>query len=575
MKKFILSILLLATTIASAQSSYKNSFEAFIYQLSGSWFALDRYMQTCLDDRSQCGLDSKEMRILRRIQEIYPEEVKRTQLIADSATENPGRFNMGGSPRIAVTDSKPFSPIYLNLDLCVDKKTGNFISRKTGIAFLVHELGHHLGIGDTEERVLDKIGEAVARKVDSMAEEINLGSEGAKHLGAYVFNQSKFEDLKNLKDKKLRFPLIKIDTGVRARLMEDVLLQRLVETFRPQCPTATSVQAVYVNNVRWYQTPARGSRDDISILMDMKALCGSSLASAKLVKGYFIYFAPLTELNGQVIMDYVKGNGEVLDSRTFESDGKAQIKSFTTNTQRISPAGVWSGKALIEYKNPVPLKGCAVLFKGSHFIKMPSGEPFSVQAMKCKLRQVSESQFEVEFEEKFTSAVRSSDYTISSVVLIPTQKILPPIFVQPPRRLSVKLSNNSEAPEFVQVKIYDKNMRDLTETGIDKLPRNDELLLAFWIKGYSIEEIINFELRFSGVDRNGKAIHGHDILQDENGLPLHPTSLTRQDGYTLYGIKFKVPFRGVKLFKLDTIQIIDSNFHVIDVEFPKTFEVRY
>jgi hypothetical protein len=568
MKLFCQTIIfLILFTIVEARSSHENSFVAFRAQITDSWKSLDRYMQTCLEDSRHCGLNPEEVSILRKIVNIFPEEVKKTKLISDSGKANPRRFNMGGAPRIAVTDSKPFSPIYFNIDLCIDETTGTIIPRETGISFLVHELGHHLGIGDTEERVLDKIGEAVATKVKSLALQIDLVAEDEQQLGAFVFNQSNFDDLKKKRSRKYRLPHISIHTGLGVENLNDVIIKKLSETYPDICPDEPSVQLIHLNNLRWFKTPGRQSGSDLSMLMNLQALCGRDTKSSTLLKAFFIYYSPLTKKNGQLIMDSRKGGGKVVHT-VYEDEGVAEIKSFNTNTSRISPAGTWRGSALIEYRGEKEFAGCQVFFKGTHFFQNQSGLTFPVATQECHLRKTNSSRFEVNFLEFFSEMTSSGVYAIDSIALIPKYNVLAPIYIQPPRRITVSLSNNSTPPEIVKFKIYDRNMRELNDTGVRDIPQGFQFQFAVWLLGRT-EELLNFEIRFSGIDQRGRLINDHLAIRNWDDKPWQPNM--RYEGATCFLIVWEVPYLGLKDIRFKTIELIDSDLHANSIPFPKTF----
>lgn len=65
-----------------------------------------------------------------------------------------------GSHRLAVTGGELTSPIYLNSDL-IDPKGAAF-SLDALISIFVHEFGHHAGFHDSDEYLLDQLGNKVA-----------------------------------------------------------------------------------------------------------------------------------------------------------------------------------------------------------------------------------------------------------------------------------------------------------------------------------------------------------------------------------------------------------------------------
>lgn len=109
-----------------------------------------------------CELNDDEESSLRKIQEIlerYPDANYKIHFLSEK--ELPGFFDtgVGEHHRIAKTDSKGHSVIFINRDALYDAEGRATVDMPLAASILVHELGHQIGIGD--HTWLDALGSKV------------------------------------------------------------------------------------------------------------------------------------------------------------------------------------------------------------------------------------------------------------------------------------------------------------------------------------------------------------------------------------------------------------------------------
>ena len=56
------------------------------------------------------------------------------------------------------------------------------------LSIIVHEFGHHLGLTDSSERLLDRIGNAVELRFNKSAQTIDLKRFGLPHIKLSILN---------------------------------------------------------------------------------------------------------------------------------------------------------------------------------------------------------------------------------------------------------------------------------------------------------------------------------------------------------------------------------------------------
>jgi hypothetical protein len=170
-KSFLLlvSILMNSSIIASEGDRVRNggglAEQNFIYSLQ----VLPRYIDICIND-NDCLISDYDRDVLTQIKEIAKQtRIPEKKFIFLSEKDRPGFFHNENDPevRLAITEDKPSSPIYVNLDLLYrrDLETGVLSIMKIPVIVgnLIHELGHQIKIYD--HSYLDTLGSKVRRQL--------------------------------------------------------------------------------------------------------------------------------------------------------------------------------------------------------------------------------------------------------------------------------------------------------------------------------------------------------------------------------------------------------------------------
>jgi hypothetical protein len=551
---------------------YQNAQKSMAYQVSGSWLNLGRYIQGALIN-GKTGLSPDELKILQQISDIYPDEVKNTKVEVLVGKDHPEIFNIGGAPRIAVTGNSLHSTINLNQDLLVNSQTGEIITRARSISFLTHELGHHLGIDDTQERILDKIGDAVAQYFTSQSESADLSMNKLPLVGGYVFNISDFESLKKMNDRSLRFPEIKINTGDYVKVFNNVIIADIQKHF-PACSNTNNIQLVYATNLRWSELPnPLNDGAEATMMANLRILCGSSLSSASEYKGYFFYRGLLKTSNSQFIFDSDRGIAAVLESATFDNPLEATVDGIKFNTAIIRDGGPWTGMMQIRLSTETEIKDCAVTFSADDFPQSNVGERLGVKLKKCTLTKKSSTLYELNVADQFTATTRTGKFYIKDIILIPRDQKIQPLYVSTPTRQTVEVVNSRFSPlKAIQVRLLDKKMSDSSQTGISQFAQTDVFNLEIKFAG-NLVHVQDFYFTFNAQSTSGQIVSTFQELQDQQATKMN---VRKEGAFTILTIQdaFSLSLKGIKLINLYRLQILDDNLQVIEVGFPTTFQIR-
>ena len=128
------------------QSVYQNTLELLI--------------PSCLES-TECDLKPDEREVLEQELRDLKQNLALSKIQFVHGSERPDLFRSPETPahRLSVTGDHIGTPIYFDIDALAHlagSAAGFDVSQAVGI--LVHELGHHLGLHDTETRLLDRVG---------------------------------------------------------------------------------------------------------------------------------------------------------------------------------------------------------------------------------------------------------------------------------------------------------------------------------------------------------------------------------------------------------------------------------
>jgi hypothetical protein len=184
-KKLFSLILTLVTTILCsrtlrAQDTVGNGGDLPQLNFHFAYDSLDRYLEECLVS-TDCTLQASEKKLMQKIyQSLSQEKETAQQLRFRSEQADPGFFNIEGEVKVAKTGNNIGDLIFINSDYIshVDED-GNYqpITVPQASALLLHELGHHQGIGHTEpeEQLLNAVGSKVAMNLMGSYQRVEAG----------------------------------------------------------------------------------------------------------------------------------------------------------------------------------------------------------------------------------------------------------------------------------------------------------------------------------------------------------------------------------------------------------------
>ncbi len=575
-------LLLLCFASAWGQSQlppfYQNSLDQLVYDFKNLTNSYGRYGSGCLFDANKCGLSNEEVTILQKIVQSQPEETKNTKFNIVNGSRYPQVFEQGGAPRIAATGNTRFAPVYFDVDRIVDLKTGALLPMAQMISLLVHEMGHHEGVDDTQERILDRIGNAVAQnfKMNTMA--IDLKALGLPHIRAEFHNLMDFEKLKSVPDRSLRQAEAGVAFGNGTVFYDFDLPRQIVIRFAKRCDSEDHVQLIHFSNLRWWNPPSvpkEGER--VNLISRIKVMCGEDIKTAETYEATFLMFAELMKKNSQWILNEGRTGYDIVSHDGTEERLEASLTPLVTNTQTLSNGGVWNGTTTATLSQDLEVTGCDAAFAANHFYKHLTNDFHTELTSSCVVKKTNEGKYFIEFNHTFPQKTFPAFYYIQSIVLKFSARA--ELILHPPLRTGVTISTTGYLkPEVRTTQFVDESGRIYSATGMDGFKLGQKYGVLLWLK--NVGKLHNFNFAIRGVDLQDEPFHNLIPLNKANGLPNPNVDAgTRRDPNETYLQIFYLPnehenIQTLKWMGFHYLDLIDENYSVIRVEFPLSYQVR-
>ena len=586
MNKLLLFFTLVLSTNLFAETPTPDMLtKTALYEMSGAWFRLDRYMYPCFLMTNPCSLDTVKLELLKKIYTNYPDEVQKTKLVLIDPKKNPTVFNSAaGTHRLAMTDLKPYSPINLNQDLIINLQTHNVFPIDKSIALFVHELGHHLGIGDDQERTFDQLGEAVMTQFQKNSEIILPNMQEIPLVLSMVHNTLDLETLKKIPSSPFHFAEFINYSGENAKGYKDVILSETLSEFPKECPSQNSIKLTYLKNARYYSLPDFSSPNPqkISVLADLTIVCGSSIAKGKILNAYFIFDGELEKNStGNWIVSHDKQFGHVTKTISGSTENNTVISNIQFNTYNLLNEGTWSGEMTVTLDQPRELSSCDSVITSKNFYQYVTGESIGLPFNHCTITKIDNKNYKILTSVSFTNLAPTNDYYVKYIELYPKDQKANFVLASPSIRQILHFQNSNPAQTLSVSDIFLMDKGELRTPGHDHqitVSQNEDHFYISVIVPGEITSIVAGMVQLSALTKDNKIIYGQFSYQDNKGQIINPVTI-QFDGINT-NIRFELhPFKDFPLsnFKSLTptvLNLIDSNYRTLNITIPKDFIIN-
>jgi hypothetical protein len=433
MKPFVLFFILISVNSAANTKTQdlKLSEIQLNHLIMKSTKSLGKYIGACLFPTNACPIPSKK--IATAMHKIFDVAKRITKLpIPLWEHEAGGIFEHGkGSHRLAVTGHSPGSKIYINKDLAINKSTGEVIAEEDLVSILIHEIGHHAGYTDNEERILDQISSMVKKRFLQLNERISLKSIGLNDISISIFNTTTLPYLLKLPVTEYRSMDMITTMGSQFQISETMmrsesenptyshqLMEAITRTHSKECSSYNKVQGIFGSNLRWTKIPKLTKKSDsaISAAIDLTFFCGVDVSSSKEFKIVYSFNAQLVRTSDGFykIVNPSWGIDSRLDTRS--SVGEVNIVSLKVNTDKIVGGGIWKGTLKVKLRNNKTIKSCWPTATAEHFHSDSNGVTHELNKSDCTFKKLSNNEWEVRFNWHIPKFVKSSKIYLAKII---------------------------------------------------------------------------------------------------------------------------------------------------------------
>jgi hypothetical protein len=447
-----LLLLLLALTSTFAQGAEIGASQSHIARkrVLWAWDLVGPALYSCLAGPEECGLTAKEKKIVGEIYSLHQANRNSQAIEFKSGAADPGFFDVGSGPhRIAVTGNSPGSAIYFNTD--VIEPQGRNLALASMISILVHELGHHTGLTDTEEFVLDQLGNKVARIFERHAEGTTGEEFSNSATQVLVFNPlSSPESVKDWTDENTgSWPSVYATDGYRIFSLA-LSLEMLLD-----CAYGTTVRHVWLNNLHWRAT------DTFAATETHYCLAGGQ--KLKVTSSYFLHFEFTRAPDGSYRMSEDPAQQviripllEIESDQSFEGplgDSLEPPKLSEALSAKASPAQILDGgEWQVEVGtglDPAAFEDCTLLISSDEFVNSyNSGQKYTFESdrKKCQLRKGADGKLRIHASYHFPASTPNRRYYLRAIKLRPHDILKNYTYVLAPLRQAVQVRSSSPPP---------------------------------------------------------------------------------------------------------------------------------
>jgi hypothetical protein len=421
MKKYFLTILI---TILACLPSFastnvvENFYLSTLYNIRNN---LSNYIYSCNVDKNSCGLTKEEGKVLSRIWSISKQYSNATEI---EFSKDQKKFDLGnGAYRIAVTGLKPGSKIYFNPKYFKSFDTAPSIGKL--ISIMVHEYGHHLGLTDNSERLLDRIGNAIELYFNKNSQTIDLKRFGLPHIKLSIANYIPLYKKENTDlpvDNTLVYGSTLAHGSVTLYTEHEALpwwgdyQQTTISSFPKTCKHRFYERQFFISNLRWNfpsTTRVINKGDYIRATADLQIYCGESIQTATLLKAQVNMYATAVEIDGLITFDWNKIRYEV--SPVEDVGGNSFRFGFGFNTKKIENGGLWHGGAQLLAGEPIQVSSCTAYFVN---LKNPiqwDGKQIKSKFNECTFEYQPDGIIVFDFKHPIGSDYKSGEYLFDKV----------------------------------------------------------------------------------------------------------------------------------------------------------------
>ena len=401
------------------------------------WKYTSAFVRSCVVSGNECK-NSEIRPVAEKLLQQMPAAPARLRFVSEKQNPNLFRSDTNEEHRIAVTEAKPGSDIYINTDL-MDR-----LDHSRWIGLLVHEAVHHLGLPDDSTRLPDRVGAAVAVHAMAHWETATMAEFGHPSTALIFFND----------------PAMDRPTRILIHTSKYTLDQNATPNPRvPICGASEKFIGQAISSPLWRVRRLRGDKKlaTVSASARVHSRCRNAAGTERQVLTNFTF---LTELNFSKTFQANEAWWEVSSEinlpslRAGNSDGEEEmldlnrtfiVRSVEYNQSTLNAGDEWQTRVVVESSDGFAPKQCQGFFSGSKwFFSRQVNTTMLAEYSNCKITPKQNKLYEVQMNFTFPKNTQPDSFALSFIVFGGEFHR----FAIPSRPQFVQLNNRSAAPSM-------------------------------------------------------------------------------------------------------------------------------
>jgi len=373
------------------------------------------YLNVCAADSVACQTTQQEQTILSGIINHLSQE---KPLAFISGSERSGFFAAAGTHRLAMTGLSEGDQIYINTD---ELDTLDYFG---AVAILTHEMGHHQGVTDTDDRVLDVLGSKIRALLLAHSEMQTLEPFYQPKIGFLLFNPPGAH-VGGPSSHLLLFDshgILNLTTTLEVSIL---------------CPQGLSRDGgLFLSQLRSegpFDWDAFLARQDFGFRVELAAHCQSPSESyiELITLRYSVPLGPESGSNdphwwqstsGRLVsgLDVTAAERGVAGyTSLFSESGGLPLKviSVESHDHTLSNGSAWSVRAVVESPMYLDFETCAADFTSPEFVNYGYKPRAILDFSSCSLSSLGTNRYQLNFSFLFPTTTPSRDYALNSISL--------------------------------------------------------------------------------------------------------------------------------------------------------------
>lgn len=586
MKKFFLLLVLVSQAAFAGDNKYPIEGSTIAEKrIRWVWKNIGTFVASCMFDEKNCSTPPFKKVVDQLAGSVpmssdFDVEQWQKKIIFKSESEFNFVSDQGEVHRIAMTGLQKEDPIYFNLDR-ISNSDGSPLEYENYVGILIHELVHHLGYTDDDQRWPDQIGALLSNYFKNQTSYSPFTLVPGDRLGFIVFNSVgpmnwsavAFEIQDQLVDIRTW------ESGVTnpCRTPYDMVTEQKIER-----PRWSARQLRIKDKALWVRGGASVTNKCVSAFgpnKDPYYMTSELFSEVKLIMPDNVSAANWISLRSKIDISSVS-LGSITDPVVLQLE-KNSIYTFKSDfsTVAISPAKTMVYDVEIEDTADNKFTRCTGNLTSDEWPYLQTaGIPKTIATTSCQITVIDKNKKRVQLTYKIPDQVISQNIQLFNISLYTEQTL----FLAYPQRPLITAIEGNFKPGQSPLKVSFQDVTSLTNLGSETLTNSykttDSDLFTVVLDIQTKDELLRADFNSKVVlhvkDHLAAAGYGGPIEVEKQMIVNKKKTV--QDGHTIYQLQFQIPKQVNNIpcygFKFVSFEMLTSNLDYVQVNYPQEGE---